>query len=76
MKRNVLIFLYRFPLIGVMTLRRLVGKYMSNSTTFDDQGFASNNTGLSGTVGSRDQFNYGVNLSYQNQEMKRQLGRI
>lgn len=45
--------LYRFPLIGVMTFRRLVGKYMSNSTTFDDQGFASNNTGLSGTVGSR-----------------------
>lgn len=67
MKRNVLIFLYRFPLIGVMTLRRLVGKYMSNSTTFDDQGVASNNTGLSGTVGSRDQFNYGVNLSYQYQ---------
>ena len=28
---------------------------------------ASNNTGLSGTVGSRDQFNYGVNLSYQYQ---------
>ncbi|HDT5046207.1 TPA: fimbria/pilus outer membrane usher protein, partial [Escherichia coli] len=41
--------------------------YMSNSTTFDDQGVASNNTGLSGTVGSRDQFNYGVNLSYQYQ---------
>ena len=49
----------------VSTPRRQI--YMSNSTTFDDQGFASNNTGLSGTVGSRDQFNYGVNLSYQNQ---------
>ncbi len=49
----------------VTTPRRQI--YMSNSTTFDDQGFASNNTGLSGTVGSRDQFNYGVNLSYQNQ---------
>lgn len=40
---------------------------MSNSTTFDDQGFASNNTGLSGTVGNRDQFNYGINLSHQHQ---------
>ncbi|MFO6484468.1 hypothetical protein ACLBR5_13925 [Escherichia coli] len=51
-----------------MTLRRLVGKYICVVLmTFYDQGFASNNTGLSGTVGSRDQFNYGVNLSYQNQ---------
>ena len=41
--------------------------YVSNSTTFDDDGFASNNTGLSGTAGSRDQFNYGVNLSHQRQ---------
>lgn len=49
----------------VSTPRRQI--YMSNSTTFDDQGFASNNTGLSGTVGSRDQFNYGVNLSHQHQ---------
>ncbi len=49
----------------VTTPRRQI--YMSNSTTFDDQGVASNNTGLSGTVGSRDQFNYGVNLSYQYQ---------
>ncbi len=69
MKRNVLIFLYRFPLIGVMTLRRLVGKYicLTQPLRFDDQGFASNNTGLSGTVGNRDQFNYGVNLSHQHQ---------
>ncbi|ONG18607.1 fimbrial assembly protein, partial [Escherichia coli] len=49
----------------VTTPRRQI--YMSNSTTFDDQGFASNNTGLSGTVGNRDQFNYGVNLSHQHQ---------
>ncbi|MGK7351087.1 fimbria/pilus outer membrane usher protein, partial [Salmonella enterica] len=42
--------------------------YVSNSTTFDDDGFASNNTGLSGTAGSRDQFNYGVNLSHQRQD--------
>ncbi|WP_422687944.1 hypothetical protein, partial [Citrobacter cronae] len=31
-------------------------------------GFASNNTGLSGTMGDRDQFNYGVNLSHQRQD--------
>lgn len=49
----------------VTTPRRQI--YMSNSTTFDDQGFASNNTGLSGTVGNRDQFNYGINLSHQHQ---------
>lgn len=48
--------------------------YVSNSTTFDDDGFASNNTGLSGTAGSRDQFNYGVNLSHQRQDSETTAG--
>ncbi|WP_113640496.1 fimbrial biogenesis outer membrane usher protein [Escherichia albertii] len=50
------------------------GRQISNSTTFNDQGLASNNAGLSGTVGSRDQFNYGVNLSHQRQENETTAG--
>lgn len=37
---------------------------MFNLMMFDDQGFVLNNMGLLGIVGSWDQFNYGVNLSY------------
>lgn len=48
--------------------------YVSNSTTFDDDGFASNTTGLSGTIGDRDQFNYGVNLSHQRQDSETMAG--
>ncbi|TKU33103.1 fimbrial biogenesis outer membrane usher protein, partial [Citrobacter sp. wls718] len=48
--------------------------YVSNSTTFDNDGFTSNNTGLSGTAGSRDQFNYGVNLSHQRQDSETTAG--
>ncbi|WP_407578653.1 fimbrial biogenesis outer membrane usher protein [Citrobacter koseri] len=48
--------------------------YVSNSTTFDDDGFASNNTGLSGTTGARDQFTYGVNLSHQRQNSETTAG--
>lgn len=50
---------------GVSAPRRQL--YLSNSTTFDEGGFASNNTGLTGTAGERDQFAYGVNLSHQRQ---------
>lgn len=48
--------------------------YVSNSTTFDNDGFASNTTGLSGTTGDRDQFNYGVNLSHQRQDSETMAG--
>lgn len=47
---------------------------MSNSTTFDDDGFTSNNIGLTGTAGSRDQFNYGVNVSHQRQDSETTAG--
>ncbi|EGT0662368.1 fimbrial biogenesis outer membrane usher protein [Citrobacter werkmanii] len=48
--------------------------YLSNSTTFNNDGFSSNNTGLSGTMGDRDQFNYGVNLSHQRQDSETTAG--
>lgn len=48
---------------GITSARRQLS--LSNSTTFDNDGFAANNTGVSGTFGQRDQFNYGVNLSHQ-----------
>ncbi|MGE9640965.1 fimbria/pilus outer membrane usher protein, partial [Escherichia coli] len=41
--------------------------FVSNSTTFDKDGYRSNNTSLSGVAGSRDQFSYGANLSHQHQ---------
>lgn len=41
--------------------------FVSNSTTFDNDGFQSNNTSLSGVTGHRDQFSYGANLSQQRQ---------
>ncbi|HCB1192432.1 TPA: fimbrial biogenesis outer membrane usher protein [Klebsiella variicola subsp. variicola] len=47
---------------------------LSNSTTFDNSGFASNNTGLNGIAGSRDQFSYGVNLSHQQQNNETAAG--
>ncbi|RVS44880.1 hypothetical protein EOL00_28205, partial [Citrobacter freundii] len=43
-------------------------------TTFDDDGFASNNTGISGIAGDRDQFNYGLNLSHQRQDSETSAG--
>lgn len=57
---------------GVTTERRHLS--VSNSTTFDDDGFASNNTGVSGTMGRHDQFNYGVNLSHQRQDSETTAG--
>ncbi|ADO48998.1 fimbrial biogenesis outer membrane usher protein [[Enterobacter] lignolyticus] len=47
---------------------------ISNSTTFDNDGYASNNTSLYGTAGNRDQFNYGVNFSHQQQNNETTAG--
>ena len=47
---------------------------VSNSTTFDDDGFAANNTGITGTAGNHDQFNYGVNVSHQKQDSETTAG--
>ena len=71
MKRNDLIFLYRFPLMGddVTTPRRQI--YMPQRRLM-----IGGLTGLSGTVGSRDQFNYGVNLSYQHQGNETTAGAV
>ncbi len=50
-----------------MTLRRLRRQiYMSNSTTFDDQGLPQIIRDYQEPL-EADQFNYGVNLSYQYQ---------
>ncbi|WP_407198575.1 fimbrial biogenesis outer membrane usher protein [Citrobacter portucalensis] len=57
---------------GITTPRRHLS--VSNSTTFDDDGFASNNTGITGTAGMRDQLNYGVNLSHQRQDSETIVG--
>ncbi|MGK7433690.1 hypothetical protein, partial [Salmonella enterica] len=35
--------------------------HLSNSPTFDDQGYEANNTSLSGSFASREQFNYTTN---------------
>lgn len=48
--------------------------YVSNSTTFDDDGYQSNNTNINGIAGDRDQFNYGVNLSQQRQDHETAAG--
>lgn len=47
---------------------------MSNSTTFDDDGFASSNTGFSGAASSCGQFSYEVNLSHQRQDSETAAG--
>lgn len=57
---------------GIASARRQLS--LSNSTTFDNDGFAANNTGVSGTFGQRDQFNYGVNLSHQRQHQETTAG--
>ncbi|HFZ8994132.1 TPA: fimbrial biogenesis outer membrane usher protein [Citrobacter freundii] len=48
--------------------------YLSNSTTFNKDGYDSNNTTLSGFFGSRDQFNYSANLSHQRQDSETTVG--
>ena len=50
---------------GIATRRRDL--FVSNSTTFDDDGYQSNNTSLSGVAGNRDQLSYGANFSHQQQ---------
>lgn len=50
---------------GFSTPRRDL--FVSNSTTFNNDGYESNNTSLSGVAGERDQFSYGANLSHQRQ---------
>ncbi|WP_312950651.1 fimbrial biogenesis outer membrane usher protein [Superficieibacter sp.] len=47
---------------------------LSNATTFDDGSYSANNTGLAGTLGDRDQFNYGVNMSQQRQGQETTAG--
>ncbi|WP_313488440.1 fimbrial biogenesis outer membrane usher protein [Pseudescherichia sp.] len=56
----------------IATSRRDI--YVSNSTTFNDDGYQQNNTAISGIAGNRDQFNYGVNLSHQRQESETAAG--
>jgi len=48
--------------------------YVSNSTTFDNEGYQSNNTNINGIAGDREQFNYGVNLSHQRQDQETAAG--
>ncbi len=48
--------------------------YVSNSTTFDDDGYQQNNTNINGIAGDKDQFNYGVNLSHQRQDNETAAG--
>lgn len=48
---------------GITSPRRQLS--VSQSTTFDNRGYASNNTGLSGITGDRDQLSYSANLSHQ-----------
>lgn len=57
---------------GITTPHRYLS--MSNSTTFDENGLASNNIGLNGTTGDRDQFIYGVNLNHQRQDNETAVG--
>lgn len=47
---------------------------ISNSTTFNDDGYQQNNTNLNGIAGERDQFNYGVNLSHQREDRETAAG--
>lgn len=48
--------------------------FISNSTTFDKDGYQSNTTSLSGVAGCRDQFSYGANLSHQQQDSETTAG--
>ncbi|HEJ0180335.1 TPA: fimbrial biogenesis outer membrane usher protein [Citrobacter koseri] len=48
--------------------------FVSNSTTFDNEGYQSNNTSLSGIAGGRDQFSYGANLAHQRQNNETSAG--
>ena len=57
---------------GISTPHRHLS--VSDSTTFDQKGIDSNNIGLTGVVGERDQFNYGVNLSHQRLESETIVG--
>lgn len=57
---------------GITTPHRYLN--MSNSTTFDENGLTSNNIGLNGTAGDRDQFIYGVNLNHQRQDNETAMG--
>lgn len=57
---------------GIATPRR--DMYLSNSTTFDNNGFQQNNTNINGTAGDRDQFDYGVNLSHQREDSETAAG--
>ncbi|WPO94444.1 fimbrial biogenesis outer membrane usher protein [Buttiauxella sp. HR94] len=57
---------------GITTPRRDL--YVSNSTTFGNDGYQSNNTNINGIAGDRDQFNYGVNLSHQRQDNETAAG--
>ncbi|HAT3756464.1 TPA: fimbrial biogenesis outer membrane usher protein [Citrobacter amalonaticus] len=57
---------------GITTAHRYLS--MSNSTTFDENGLTSNNIGLNGTAGDRDQFIYGVNLNHQRQDNETAMG--
>lgn len=56
---------------GITTPRRHLS--LTNSTTFEDK-YQSNNTSLSGIVGNRDQFSYGVNFSQQQQGHETAVG--
>ena len=57
---------------GITSPRRYLS--MSNSATFDADGVASNNIGLTGMAGARDQFTYGVNLLHQRQDRETTAG--
>ncbi|WP_170926190.1 fimbria/pilus outer membrane usher protein, partial [Escherichia coli] len=48
--------------------------FISNSTTFDKDGYQSNTTSLSGVAGNRDQFSYGANFSHQQQDSEATAG--
>jgi P pilus assembly protein, porin PapC len=51
---------------GITTPQRQLS--LSQSTTFDRQGYAAHNSGISGVIGDNDQFNYGANISHQRQD--------
>ncbi|ELM3723932.1 fimbria/pilus outer membrane usher protein [Edwardsiella piscicida] len=48
--------------------------YLSNATTFDRDGYQSNNASLSGYAGEWQQFNYSVSLNNQRQDRLTALG--
>lgn len=69
---NVFISIPFFWGDGIATPRRQLT--LSQSTTFDNQGYAANNTGFSGVAGMRDQFSYNANLSHQRQDNETTAG--